>query len=247
MYQVNSGVLIKKGITPHTPINFVQPSCTTQGTSPCDPKQETFKGKKYFVLGQRRQSTDKRPEFSLDMPYDFIGAPTEPKFCGNTIVINTTPFRKFIECLDKKNKKKTKSSIGPFHRNIDIDTQKVPEYNDVDFASWTRSKRAFIGQLTKNRSKTAELDSACDPTGDRIVVDELDHLDPNSGKITINTGMLFEIPFNYIPLILAQFLALRRHLVVKALFFDFCFIDFQGFFLYRNRENIFQKLLQSFC
>jgi len=190
MYQVNAGVLIKKRIRPDTQIRFVQPSCVNEGASPCDPKQETYDGKRYLVLGQRRESTDPRPEFSLDMPYDYVGAPTEAKFCGNTINIITTPFRQYIEYLVRR-RLRISSTIGYFHRNIEINTQTVPQYNDVNFGTWRRrSKRAFISKVMKMSANEsiADLVLDCDPSSDRIAIDELDHLDPTTGRVTINTG-----------------------------------------------------------
>jgi len=190
MYQVNAGVMIKRRIRPDTQIRFVQPSCVNEGASPCDPKQETYDGKRYLVLGQRRESTDPRPEFSLDMPYDYVGAPTEAKFCGNTINIITTPFRQYIEYLVRR-RLRISSTIGYFHRNIEINTQTVPQYNDVNFGTWRRrSKRAFISKVMKMSANESIADPVvdCDPSSDRIAIDELDHLDPTTGKIIINTG-----------------------------------------------------------
>ncbi|XP_078353902.1 uncharacterized protein LOC144638585 [Oculina patagonica] len=73
MYQVNSGVLIERMIQPNTPIKFWQPSCSTPGTTPCDPKTKNYQGKHYLVLGRERQSHYTKHEFELEMHNDFFG------------------------------------------------------------------------------------------------------------------------------------------------------------------------------
>ena len=211
MYQVNSGVLIKRGIQPDTLIRFTQPSCANSGASPCNPKRETYAGKSYLVLGDRRQSTDSRPQFALEMPYDFIGVPIEPRFCGNTININTLSFRKYIEYLDRELFDwEIKKNIGYYHRNLEIDTQNVPSYNEVNLEQWQRSKRALRKRKHHKRGKNSDVTFKhanatkkhhhglrqrddtqpikCEPSSDRINIDELTHLDASSGRITINTG-----------------------------------------------------------
>jgi hypothetical protein len=189
MYQVNSGVLIKKGINPDTLMKFTQPSCAVGGGSPCDPKKDTYNGKPYLVLGEERRSTDSRSQFQLDMPYDFIGVPTETRFCGNTITINTRSFRQYIEYLDRELLEwEVKKKIGYYHRNIEIDTKTVPQYNSVNMDEWKRSKKSLISTNIKDSLEDDIQEIKCEPDSDRISIDELAYLDPSGGKIKIDTG-----------------------------------------------------------
>lgn len=132
MYQANSGVLIERMIQPNTQIKFWQPSCAVPSTSPCDPKKATYKGKNYLVLGTQRKSSYTEHEFKLDVPYDFFGAPTESKFCGNTINVNTVAFGEYLEVLARKYRSDRGRLVGNYQRNVEIDTRTVPQYNDVD-------------------------------------------------------------------------------------------------------------------
>ena len=131
MYQVNSSIMIEKKIRSDTPIKFLQPSCATPGT-PCDPKRASYKGNNYLVLGTQRKDTYTSHEFKLDVPYDFFGAPTEPKFCGNTINLNTVSFKEYIEFLGRMYERDRWRLIGNYQRNVEVDTTAVPQYNDVD-------------------------------------------------------------------------------------------------------------------
>ena len=131
MYQVNSGVFVEKTIKPNTWINFKHPSCAVPNTTPCDPKKATYKGKQYLVLGTQRQASYTKHEFVLDVPYDFLGVPTESKFCGNIINVNTVSFRKYLEFLWRKYRTDRGRFVGNYQRNVKIDTKTVPQYNDV--------------------------------------------------------------------------------------------------------------------
>jgi len=123
------------------------------------------------------------------MPYDFIGVPTESRFCGNTITINTRSYRKYIEKLDfELFEWEVKNTIGYFHRNIEIDTTNVPQYNQVNMNEWQRSKRSSISNKTRGHLGDDIDENNCDPQSDRISIDELEYLDPNTGKIKIETG-----------------------------------------------------------
>lgn len=187
MYQANSGVLVERMIQPNTPIKFWQPSCATQGTSPCDHKTANYQGKRYLVLGRERKSQYTRHEFKLDLPYDFLGVPTESKFCGNTINVNTVSFRQYLEFLGRKYRSDRGRLVGNFQRNVEIDTRAVPRYNDVDPNQW-RAK----DQTSKREREPSQLDETqdikCDPESDRISIDELSLLHPYNGRVTINTG-----------------------------------------------------------
>ncbi|KAK2563041.1 hypothetical protein P5673_014050 [Acropora cervicornis] len=184
MYQVNSGIMIEKKIRPDTPIKFLQPSCATPGT-PCDPKRASYKGNNYLVLGTQRKDTYTSHEFKLDVPYDFFGAPTEPKFCGNTVNLNTVSFKEYIEFLGRKYQRDRWRLIGSYQRNVEVDTTAVPQYNDVDIGQ-------FVQAETPSKRMVSQLDEVdevkCEPASDRISIDELALLNPRTGKVTINTG-----------------------------------------------------------
>ena len=187
MYQVNSGVLVERMIQPNTHIKFWQPSCATSGTTPCDPKTANYQGKRYLVLGRERKSQYTKHEFKLDLPYDFLGVPTESKFCGNTVNVNTVSFRQYLEFLGRKYCSDRGRLVGNFQRNVEIDTRAVPEYNDVDLNQW-RAK----DQTEKREREPSLLDETqdikCEPESDRISIDELSLLHPYNGRVTINTG-----------------------------------------------------------
>lgn len=169
-------------------MKFKQPSCASQG-SPCDPKKDTYNGKPYLVLGENRRSTDSRSQFQLDMPYDFIGVPTESRYCGNTITVNTWSFRRYIEKIDfELFEWEVKKKIGYYHRNIEIDTKNIPQYNELNMNEWRRSKRSSISNKTTDQLEDEIEEIKCEPESDRISIDELEYLDPNNGKIKIETG-----------------------------------------------------------
>ena len=186
MYQINSGVLVQRRITPNTPIRFFQPSCQT-GTPPCDPKTRDYQGKRYFMLGRERKSTYTEHEFTLDLPFDFLGVPLEPKFCGNTINVNTVSFRQYIEFLGKSHRRNLWQTVGIVHRNVEIDTRTVPQYNDADLNQFRAKDKA-----SKRERKASRLDDTeavkCEPESDRISIDELTRINPVHGQVTINTG-----------------------------------------------------------
>ena len=184
MYQVNSGVLISKMIQPDNPIKFWQPSCRT----PCNPKTTTYKNKRYFVLGVERHSTYTKHEFTLDLPHDFVGAPIESKFCGNTININTMIYGQFWDYAGRQKVSIGRAQLGAYQRNVEIDTRTVPKY-DVDLRQFSRGndkplKRHKIGQ----RQKDVVQELTCEPDSDRINIDRLDRLSPWSGIVIIRTG-----------------------------------------------------------
>lgn len=150
LYQINSGVLIESTkIRPNTPIKFFQPSCKTD-TAPCDPKTAVYQSKRYLVLGEERRSTYSDSKFQLDVRYDFLGAPLERKFCGNTINVNTGSFREYIEFLSRRYRMAT---VGLVHRNVEIDTSAVPQYNDVDLSHFSARDEA-----SKRERKTSHSD-----------------------------------------------------------------------------------------
>ncbi|KAJ7386528.1 hypothetical protein OS493_008664 [Desmophyllum pertusum] len=181
MYQVNSGVLVERMIQPNTPIKFSQPSCTTPGTTPCDPKTTDYKEKRYLALGRQRKSTYTKHEFKLDFPYDFLGIPTESKFCGNTINVNTVSFRQYIEFLGRKYRSDRGRLVGNYQRNVEIDTRTVPQYNDVDLNQW-RAKDQSVKRGRERSQLDETQDIKCEPDSDRISIDELAQLSPQNGK-----------------------------------------------------------------
>ena len=184
LYQINSGVLIESTkIRPNTPIKFFQPSCKT-GTAPCDPKTAVYQSKRYLVLGEERRSTYSDSKFQLDVRYDFLGAPLERKFCGNTINVNTGSFREYIEFLSRRYRMAT---VGLVHRNVEIDTSAVPQYNDVDLSHFSARDEA-----SKRERKTSHSDDTraghCEPESGRISIDELTRINPVHGQVKIDTG-----------------------------------------------------------
>ncbi|KAL9950615.1 hypothetical protein ACROYT_G043138 [Oculina patagonica] len=190
MYQLNSGVLLEKHIQPNTPIKFWQPSCAAPGTAPCDPKTANYQEKRYFVLGQKRQFTN--PKFKLDLPYDFLGVPTESKFCGNTINVNTVSFQEYLRSLLRTFPSRGRwehfgRAYGNYQRNVEIDTRTVPQYNNVDLNQWPTED-----QTVKREREPSQLDATqdikCEPESDRISIDDLSKMNPFNGRVTINTG-----------------------------------------------------------
>lgn len=187
MYQVNSGVLVERQIQPNTPIKFWQPSCASTNAAPCDPKTFNYKGKRYLVLGRQRKSLYTKHEFKLELPYDFLGVPTESKFCGNTININTVTFRQYLEILWRKYRSDRGRLVGNYQRNVEIDTRVVPQYNDVNVNQYRA--RDQTDKREREQSLLDEIeDIKCVPESDRISIDELTQLSPRYGKVTINTG-----------------------------------------------------------
>ena len=118
------------------------------------------------------------------MPYDFIGVPTESKFCGNTIVVNTGTYHRFMDQLPSH----ILSTTGYYHRGFDIDTTAPsPSYNEVNMNIWRRrtTKRSNINR-SNNRNNGG--DDQCRPDSNRILLEELEIMDPNAGKGEIKTG-----------------------------------------------------------
>ena len=118
------------------------------------------------------------------MPYDFIGVPTQSKFCGNTILVNTGTYRRAMESLPSSIRRGT----GLYHRGFDIDTTATPpSYNDVNMNEWdqrTDKKSKIRRKSRKNHDGTDQ----CKPDSDRILIEELEIMNHNTGKATVNTG-----------------------------------------------------------
>lgn len=191
MYQVNSGVLVEKQIQPDTPIKFSQPSCAVPDSTPCDPKKASYKGKSYLVAGHQRKSSYTEHEFVLKLPYDFMGVPTEPKFCGNTINVNTVSFRQYIEFLGRKYRRSRHRLVGNYQRNLEIDTRTVPQYNDADLNQFRANDQAVKQRKRSLLDETQEI--KCEPESDRISIDELAQLSPRSGKVCIVTRLVIHL------------------------------------------------------
>ena len=185
MYQVNAGVLVEKQIQPDTPIKFWQPSCAVPNTAPCDPKKTNYKDNPYLVAGHQRESTYTEHEFTLELPYDVMGVPLEPKFCGNTINVNTVSFRQYIEFLERKYRRSFYRLVGNNQRNVEIDTWALPQYNDVDLSQFSANLNDQASTLQRNRSQLDETQEIkCEPESDRISIDELAQLSPQNGKVS---------------------------------------------------------------
>ena len=146
---------------------------------------QSYDGKPYLVLGTQRKSRDEREQFQLDMPYDFIGVPTESKFCGNTILVNTGTYRRAMDKLPSSYRRAT----GYYHRGFDIDTTAAPpKYNDVNMNTWDQrtDKRNKIRH--KKRRRNDEENNHCRPESDRVLIEELEIMNEDSGKAEVKTG-----------------------------------------------------------
>ncbi|KAL9977465.1 hypothetical protein ACROYT_G014871 [Oculina patagonica] len=193
LYQLNSGLLLERKIQPNTPIKFWQPSCTIPGTTPCDPKTAQYQDERYLILGRKRKFQSTNSKFKLDLPYDFLGVPTESKFCGNTINIDTLSFQEYLnfrmsEFPRRINRwEKLGEVYGKYQRNVEIDTQAVPQYNDVDLNQWL-AKDQTVKREREPRQLDAIQDIKCEPESDRISIDDLSRMNPSTGRVTINTG-----------------------------------------------------------
>ena len=147
VYQANTGVfLIGRNIRPSDPVTFFQPACTnaTEGSTPCDHNTKTFHGNKYLVVGTERESAD--GSFTLDVTSDFIGRPKTEMFCGNTICLNAVSF---YETLSQSGIGVTLRQV----RSLRIDTTTIPDYSQVDLASFEPSSRDVLANSTKSHSK----------------------------------------------------------------------------------------------
>lgn len=147
VYQANTGVfLIGRNIRPSDPVTFIQPACTsaTEGSTPCDHNTKTFHGNKYLVVGTERESAD--GSFTLDVTSDFIGRPKTDMFCGNTICLNAVSF---YETLSQSGTGVTLRQV----RSLRIDTTTIPDYNQVDLASFEPSSRDVLANSKKSHSK----------------------------------------------------------------------------------------------
>ena len=179
LYLSNTGVFLQTRITPSTPVSFRQKSCS----SACNPDKYQYENNPYLVLGTRRQSTDEREQFQLDMPFDFIGVPTQSRFCGNTILVNTGTYHRVMKTFPSGFFKGT-----PFnHRGFDIDTTSPPpRYNDLDMINWyrRRSKRGSVSR--KNKDSPSDN---CQPESDRIMIEELEIInDSINDRAIVYTG-----------------------------------------------------------
>ena len=118
------------------------------------------------------------------MPYDFIGVPTESKFCGNTIIVNSGTYHRFMDKLDSA----IRASTGYRHRGFDIDTTAPPpSYNEVSMSSW-RGRTTKRSNISRHNIASDGEDNECRPDSDRILLEELEIMDPVAGKGEVKTG-----------------------------------------------------------
>ena len=173
-------MLIEQTILPNRAVKFSQPSQYNK----CSPKEESIaykQGQRYpfLVPGQKREDTYERrlSKFKLNVPYDALGVPNGPKFCGNTIIVNAKTFNKYLQHYKPHNYRGWRvSELGHRQRNVEIDTRTVPQYNDVNLGSWK--------QWGIKDQDAKELQ--CEPDSDKISIDEMPYL--NVGGVKIYTG-----------------------------------------------------------
>ena len=175
-------MFIEQTIRPSRAVKFSQPA----QCSKCSPKEESIvykEGQSYpfLVPGEKRQDAyqKKLSKFKLNVPYDALGVPNGPKFCGNTIIVNAKTFNKYLRHYKPHSSSGWPvSELGHRQRDIEIDTRTVPEYNEVDLDSW---KQWGI------KDQDAE-EVQCEPDSDRISIDEMPYLNVQGAKIFTGAG-----------------------------------------------------------
>ena len=216
VFQANTGVfLIGSKIRPSDPITFRQPACTSESASstPCDPNTKEFHSNKYLVVGTERESSDN--DFPLDVTSDFLGRPKTEKFCGNTICLNAVSYFKTLSKrgsdvrLPHVRSLTIDTTTVPGYNEVDVSsfqpTSRDGQHN-VTSVIRDESKKSKAKKLSamnervcekskENVIKRSDLESAqgsmgCNPSSDRIEIDELRGFEPGSNKkVRIRTGV----------------------------------------------------------